>query len=139
MEKPRFYFRLSTIDLAELKKRALLAKQTPSEFARLALFPASVQGSILGRGRVFDDTSKVQMAEEGLNRLEALEQSVGDFQLSLRASLDLISKLCMASIASSALLSDDGKSTNEVARKQILDHIEEAMKISPGLLKIHVN
>ena len=140
MEKPRFYFRLSETDLLELKNRARAAKQTPSEFARTALFSEASGKPRIGENRSNGEDAETRFdpqTEELLNRLAALEQSVSKSQAAYGEAIESIARLCMASVASSALLSDDGKSSNDVARKQILDHIEEAMKIAPGLLKIH--
>lgn len=75
--------------------------------------------------------------DELVTRMERLDESMSELKAIVEAAAVSIRKLGMASIASSAMLKDDGKSPDEIANRQILDHVEEALKVAPGLLKHH--
>lgn len=75
--------------------------------------------------------------DEIVTRMIGLEESVAELRHLIQEASRTVNQLCMASVASSALLKDDPKESREVASRAILDHIEEAMRVAPGLLKRH--
>ena len=77
--------------------------------------------------------------QELMNRVLVLEETLTEVRVHFEKQSDKLMRLTMAALASSAMLRDDGKGSDEEANQRILSHIAESIAASPGILKIHQN
>ena len=134
MSNVHFHFRIAPEELISIKAAALKARQTPSEFARDAVFERLGKVDRLSISSEVDLAGVVQGFVETTHRLVALDESLDDIKSTLMALGQRLEVLGIGAIASSAMLIDTGKLGDEAATAKVVAHIDEALDVAPGIL-----
>lgn len=75
--------------------------------------------------------------EELVNRMMVLEATIAELKHTSESQMQKLIHLTMAALASSAMLKDDGKGSDDEGNRKVLDHIASSIAASPSILKLH--
>lgn len=112
--------RLTEIERSQLERKAKAAKLPLASFARL-----------LFRKEISDESSD---RAEVVQRLVDNADSLNAFRATFVSTSERLELAILGAVAASAMLKDNGRTTEEQATAVVIAHIDEALDAAPGIL-----